>query len=114
MCIRDRGSRHRLVAIDTNGISNIKVLLEFKRDITINYRGYNIYDMKLFSGDNSTLGSIIEQSPLNQNTSKISVSEIYPNPSNGMINIDFLNFSSPTSINAVSYTHLTLPTTPYV
>tara|TARA_B100000965_G_scaffold98510_2_gene80575 strand:- start:171 stop:2522 length:2352 start_codon:yes stop_codon:yes gene_type:complete len=95
----DQGSRHRLVAIDTNGISNIKVLLEFKRDITINYRGYNIYDMKLFSGDNSTLGSIIEQSPLNQNTSKISVSEIYPNPSNGMINIDFLNFSSPTSIN---------------
>ena len=93
-----QSARHRLVAIDTNGINNIKVLLELKRDITINYRGYNIYDIKLFSGNNFTLSSIIEQSPLNQNTSKISISEIYPNPSNGMINIDLINSSSPVSV----------------
>jgi hypothetical protein len=94
----DQSARHRLVAIDTNGINNIKVKLELKRDKTINYRGYNIYDIKLFAGNNFTLGSIIEQNPINQNTSTISVSEIYPNPSNGMINIDFLNTLGPSSI----------------
>ena len=94
----DQSARHRLVAIDTNGINNIKVKLELKRDKTINYRGYNIYDIKLFAGNNFTLGSIIEQNPINQNTSTISVSEIYPNPSNGMINIDFLNTLEPSSI----------------
>ncbi|MEE3196810.1 MAG: carboxypeptidase regulatory-like domain-containing protein, partial [Candidatus Neomarinimicrobiota bacterium] len=94
----NQSTRQRLVAIDTNGINNIKVKLELKRDKTINYRGYNIYDIKLFAGNNFTLGSIIEQSPINQNTSKISVSEIYPNPSNGMINIDFINSPGPASI----------------
>ena len=94
----NHSTRQRLVAIDTNGINNIKVKLELKRDKTINYRGYNIYDIKLFAGNNFTLGSIIEQSPMNQNTSKISVSEIYPNPSNGMINIDFINSPGPASI----------------
>ena len=94
----NQSTRQRLVAIDTNGINNIKVKLELKRDKTINYRGYNIYDIKLFAGNNFTLGSIIEQSPINQNTSKISVSEIYPNPSNGIINIDFINSPGPASI----------------
>jgi hypothetical protein len=94
----DQSARHRLVAIDTNGINNIKVKLELKRDKTINYRGYNIYDIKLFAGNNFTLGSVIEQNPINQNTSTVSVSEIYPNPSNGMINIDFLNTLGPSSI----------------
>lgn len=93
-----KSARHRLVAIDTNGISNIKVLLELKRDKTINYRGYNVYDIKLYGGSSFTLGSIIEMSPIGQNTSNISVSEIYPNPSNGMINIDLISSSGPTSI----------------
>ena len=35
---------------------------------------------------------------MNQNTSIISISEIYPNPSNGMINIDLINSSSPVSV----------------
>ncbi|MFL3027346.1 MAG: M14 family zinc carboxypeptidase [Candidatus Neomarinimicrobiota bacterium] len=94
----DQSARHRLVAVDTNGISNIKVKLELKRDKTINYRGYNIYNIKLFAGNNVTLSSINEQSPFNQNNSTVSVSEIYPNPSNGMIHIDFINNLQSSSI----------------
>ena len=94
----EQSARHRLVAIDTNGINTIKVKLEMKRDITINYRGYNVYDIKLFAGNSSTLSSIIGQSPINQYSSEVSVSEIYPNPSTGMINIDITNNSYPSSV----------------
>ncbi|MDC0215457.1 T9SS type A sorting domain-containing protein, partial [Candidatus Marinimicrobia bacterium] len=94
----DQSARHRLVAVDTNGISDIKVKLELKRDKTINYRGYNIYNIKLFAGNNVTLSSVNEQSPFNQNNSTVSVSEIYPNPSNGMIHIDFINNLQSSSI----------------
>ena len=94
----EQSARHRLVAIDTNGINNIKVKLEMKRDITINYRGYNVYDIKLFAGNSSTLSSIIGQSPIDQYSSEVSVSEIYPNPSTGMINIDIANNSYPSSV----------------
>ena len=72
--------------------------LELKRDITINYRGYNVYDIKLFAGNSSTLSSIIGQYPINQYSSEVSVSEIYPNPSTGMINIDIANNSYPSSV----------------
>ena len=94
----EQSARHRLVAIDTNSINNIKVKLEMKRDITINYRGYNVYDIKLFAGNSSTLSSIIGQSPIGQYSSEGSVSEIYPNPSTGMINIDITNNSYPSSV----------------
>ena len=90
--------QHRIVIADTNGFYNIKVKLEVSRDETINYRGYKINSMELYAGNDYTLGKLTEGPGIGQKSEGVSVTNIYPNPSTGMINIDLINNSQPVTI----------------
>ena len=90
--------RHRLIIADTNGFNNIKVKLEVSRDETINYRGCNINSIVLYAGNDYTLGIVTEGPGIGQRSEAVSVTNIYPNPSTGMISIDLINNRQPVTI----------------
>ena len=90
--------RHRLVIADTNGFTNIKVKLEVSRDETINYRGCKIYSIELYAGNDYTLGVQAEGPGIGKISEGVAVTNIYPNPSTGMIGIDLINSSQPVTI----------------
>ena len=90
--------RHRLMIADTNGFNNIKVKLEVSRDETINYRGCNINSIELYAGNDYTLGIVTEGPGIGQKSEAVSVTNIYPNPSTGMISIDLINNRQPVTM----------------
>ena len=90
--------RHRLIIADTNGFNNIKVKLEVSRDETINYRGCNINSIELYAGNDYTLGIVTEGPSIGQKSEAVSVTNIYPNPSTGMISIDLINNLQPVTM----------------
>jgi len=90
--------RHRLMIADTNGFNNIKVKLEVTRDETINYRGCNINSIELYAGNDYTLGIVTEGPGIGQKSEAVSVTNIYPNPSTGMISIDLINNRQPVTM----------------
>ncbi len=73
-------------------IQNVKVRLEFSPDQTVNYRGWEIEKLKLFSLYDEYLdihrvhNNSLPKIPL-------SINNIFPNPSYGKIGINLLNFS---------------------
>ena len=89
---------HRLMIADTNGFNNIKVKLEVSRDETINYRGCNINSLELYAGNDYTLGIVTEGPGIGQKSEAVSVTNIYPNPSTGMISIDLINNRQPVTM----------------
>ena len=89
---------HRLMIADTNGFNNIKVKLEVSRDETINYRGCNINSIELYAGNDYTLGIVTEGPSIGQKSEAVSVTNIYPNPSTGMISIDLINNRQPVTM----------------
>ena len=89
---------HRLMIADTNGFNNIKVKLEVSRDETINYRGCNINSLELYAGNDYTLGIVTEGPGIGQKSEAVSVTNIYPNPSTGMISIDLINNHQPVTM----------------
>ena len=89
---------HRLMIADTNGFNNIKVKLEVSRDETINYRGCNINSIELYAGNDYTLGIVTEGPGIGQKSEDVSVTNIYPNPSTGMISIDLINNRQPVTM----------------
>ena len=54
--------------------------------------------MELYAGNDYTLGTVIEGPIIAQNLENITVSNIYPNPSTGMISIDIINNSKPVTL----------------
>ena len=90
--------RHRLIIADTNGFNNIKVKLEVNRDETINYRGWEINTIELYAGNDYTLGIVTERPGIGQKSEAVSVTNIYPNPSTGMISIDLINNRQPVTM----------------
>ena len=90
--------RHRIVIADTNGFNNIKVKLEVIRDETINYRGCKINSIELYAGNDYTLGGLADGPVIGKKSEGVSVTNIYPNPSTGMIGIDLINSSQPVTI----------------
>ena len=89
---------HRLMIADTNGFNNIKVKLEVSRDETINYRGCNINSLELYAGNDYTLDIVTEGPGIGQKSEAVSVTNIYPNPSTGMISIDLINNHQPVTM----------------
>ena len=83
---------------DTNGFNNIKVKLEVNRDETINYRGCKIYSIELYAGNDYTLGVQAEGPGKGKISEGVAVTNIYPNPSTGMISIDIINNSKPVTL----------------
>ncbi|MBL51387.1 MAG: hypothetical protein CMG57_05460 [Candidatus Marinimicrobia bacterium] len=78
-------------ATSLNEFSNIKVRLSFLPDQTVNYRGWEIQSLTLFSTMDDFLGiteTNINKAPKNP----MRISGLYPNPSNGSFQIDLTNF----------------------
>ena len=80
-----------LTATTDTEFEQVKVHLEFFPDQTVNYRGWEIDSITLFSivdqylDVSHTGGTIAPKIPMKINS-------LYPNPSNGMIQIDLSNF----------------------
>ena len=78
-------------AVSETEFSNIKVRLKFSPDQTVNYRGWEIQDMTVYS----IIDEYLEVSELvNNSFPKIpmKINSIYPNPSNGKFQMDLVNY----------------------
>ena len=69
-------------AISEQGFNQVKIRLEFKPDQTVNYRGWKINELILYSSYDNYLKT---DKIINYNNPKIplQINNIYPNPSNG-------------------------------
>lgn len=79
-------------ALTEDTFSNVKIRLEFTPDNSVNYRGWEIYSLILYS----TFDEYLEIKEVSANyTPKIPlrVSGLFPNPSRGNFQFDLLNFS---------------------
>ena len=79
-------------ALTEDTFSNVKIRLEFTPDNSVNYRGWEIYSLILYS----TFDEYLEIKEVSRNyTPKIPlrVSGLFPNPSRGNFQFDLLNFS---------------------
>ncbi len=79
-------------ALNEDTFSNVKIRLEFTPDNSVNYRGWEIHSLVLYS----TFDEYLEIKEVSANyTPKIPlrVSGLFPNPSRGNFQFDLLNFS---------------------
>ena len=79
-------------ALTEDTFSNVKIRLEFTPDNSVNYRGWEIHSLVLYS----TFDEYLEIKEVSRNyTPKIPlrVSGLFPNPSRGNFQFDLLNFS---------------------
>ena len=79
-------------ALTEDTFSNVKIRLEFTPDNSVNYRGWEIHSLVLYS----TFDEYLEIKEVSANyTPKIPlrVSGLFPNPSRGNFQFDLLNFS---------------------
>ena len=88
------GFEQDFINVETNTIfSQVKLLLEFHRDETVNYRGWEIEELKLFSVYDNFLDV---QEGLSQSMPKIplQIHSLFPNPSNGKFQLGLSNHLS--------------------
>ena len=84
--------RSELVSVTTDSIfSSVKVRLEFVSDQTVNYRGWQLENMKLYSLMDEYL-NVQKTTSGNQPKIPLAINGLYPNPSNGKLQVDLLNF----------------------
>ena len=90
----DRWGDHQtdlVTAIGQPMFSQVRVRLEFSPDQTVNYRGWELQELSIYSiydeylGVTGASGNVTPRIPM-------SISAIYPNPSNGRFQIDLANF----------------------
>lgn len=77
------------------GFDTIRVMLRMLVDGTVNYRGWQVFDLKLTAVNDPLLMTDAEPE---HNRSTVAISNPYPNPSNGMIGIDLSMISGPVVI----------------
>jgi hypothetical protein len=84
--------RNDLVTATTETeFSQVKVRLEFSPDQTVNYRGWELQDLTLFSINDEYLG-ITESAGGFSPKIHMKINGLYPNPSNGRFQMDLTNF----------------------
>jgi len=90
----DRWGDHQtdlVTAIGQTVFSQVRVRLEFSPDQTVNYRGWELQELSIYSiydeylGVTGASGNVTPRIPMR-------ISAIYPNPSNGRFQIDLANF----------------------
>ncbi len=85
------------VAVNSrSGFDTVQVMLEFKIDGSVNYRGWEIFELKLQAGLDNYLAVFDEDRK--SGSAAASISNPYPNPSTGMIGINLAGISGPVSI----------------
>jgi hypothetical protein len=84
-------------ATDTAGIDSVYLQLELVRDSTVNYRGWELAHLRLLGGEDPYLG-VSHSTPGGRSPSVATISDLYPNPTTGMIAVDLLQFQPPVTI----------------
>ena len=80
-----------VTAISETGFTQVKVRLEFAPDQTVNYRGWELQDLTLFSIQDEYL-SVTETNFSEAPKITMKINGLYPNPSNGQFQVDLANF----------------------
>ncbi len=80
-----------VTAVSDTGFTNIKVFLEFAPDQTVNYRGWEIQEIGLYSINDQYLGVSYNSKNSIPNI-QMAINGIYPNPSGGKLRLDIENF----------------------
>ena len=86
----DSWSRYQndfITAVQDTGFDMIKLRLWFKTDLTVNYRGWEIDELKMYAVNDNYLGTEISST---NNIPKINfgIKNIFPNPSYGRLQLD--------------------------
>ena len=81
-----------VTATSEETFSSVKVRLEFTPDNTVNYRGWEIHSLKMYSAFDEYL-NIKEISGNYSPKIPLRISGLFPNPSKGSFTFDLLNFS---------------------
>ncbi len=83
--------------VDSSGIDSVKIRLEFFKDATVNYRGWEVDQIELKGLSDPYLSSTSESGT--GITYKLpQVSPVYPNPTSGQLSMNFLGWSSSPTI----------------
>jgi len=80
-----------ITAISDSGFTQVKVKLEFFPDQTVNYRGWELESLTLYSFQDNFLDIVESESTISPKI-PMRISGLYPNPSNGQIQMDLTNF----------------------
>ena len=84
--------RNDLVTVTTETeFSQVKVRLEFSPDQTVNYRGWELQDLTLFSINDEYLGNTGSAGGFSPKI-PMKINGLFPNPSNGQFQMDLDNF----------------------
>jgi len=84
--------RNDLVTVTTETeFSQVKVRLEFSPDQTVNYRGWELQDLTLFSINDEYLGITGSAGGFSPKI-PMKINGLFPNPSNGQFQMDLENF----------------------
>ena len=81
-----------LTAETDNVFNYVKLLLEFSKDETVNYRGWEIESLELFSVYDNYLG-IEENNSKNMPKIPLKIHSLFPNPSYGKFQLGLSNFT---------------------
>ena len=81
-----------LTAETDNVFNYVKLLLEFSKDETVNYRGWEIESLELFSVYDNYLG-IEENNSKNMPKIPLEIHSLFPNPSYGKFQLGLSNFT---------------------
>ena len=80
-----------VTATTDTGFNEVKVRLEFTPDQTVNYRGWELQDLTLYSWYDEYLG-VVETAGGKTPKIPMRINGLYPNPSKGQFHIDLTNF----------------------
>ncbi|MGY8787080.1 MAG: M14 family zinc carboxypeptidase [Fidelibacterota bacterium] len=80
-----------ITAISDSEFSHVKVRLEFTPDQSVNYRGWELQDLTLFSNTDQYLGLTESFGGISPKIPMV-INGLNPNPSNGRFQIDLANF----------------------
>jgi hypothetical protein len=83
----DEYSSDYFSVIDRDGFDSLRVELWFKTDQTVNYRGWDINGLTLYSMDDAFL-STFEVTSIELPAINFNLKRVFPNPSFGKINLD--------------------------
>ncbi|MED5316698.1 MAG: carboxypeptidase regulatory-like domain-containing protein, partial [Candidatus Neomarinimicrobiota bacterium] len=87
----DEYQTHLITAISETEFSQVKVRLEFSPDQTVNYRGWELQELSLYSSFDEYL-DVAESTGGRSPKIPMMINGIYPNPSNGRLQVDLANY----------------------
>ena len=87
----DEYQTHLITAISETEFSQVKVRLEFSPDQTVNYRGWELQELSLYSSFDEYL-DVAESTGGRSPKIPMMINGLYPNPSNGRLQVDLANY----------------------